>query len=255
MTDRHEQFDVGDHPRIEVSNTSGQIAVVAGDPGRIDVTIDGSGDKYTIENYGNTVVVRPERGFLKRIFSSDIVVRVPAGTDIEAKNASGDVSIDVDAGDVEVVTASGDIRARVVAGAARLKVASGDVGLDHVNGSLDVISASGEVRVVRVDGDLAIKSASGDASVATVGGSVSLSSASGDLKVGRLDGADVQIRTLSGDVVVGIPPRRRVELDMQSMSGDLRNRLPEGDGSPPEATVRIQASSVSGDVTIQGASA
>ena len=255
MTDRREQYDVGDRPRLEVSNTSGDIAVIAGDPGRIDVAIEGAGDKYTIEHYGNTVVIRPERGFLKRIFSSDIVVRVPAGTDIEAKNASGDVSIDVDTGDVDVVTASGDIRARVVAGTARLKVASGDIGLDHVAGSLDVISASGDVRVGRVDGDLAVKSASGDASVATVGGSVSLSSASGDLKVGRLDGEDVQIRTLSGDVVVGIPARRRIDLDLQSMSGDLRNRLPEGDGSPPEATIRIKASSVSGDVTIQGASA
>ncbi len=255
MTDRREQFDVGDRPRLEVSNTSGHIAVVAGDPGRIDVAIEGSGDKYTIEHYGSTVVIRPERGLLKRIFSSDIVARVPEGTDIEAKNASGDVSIDVDAGDVDVVTASGDIRVRTVAGTARLKVASGDIGLDHVAGSLDVVSASGDVRAVRVDGDVAVKSASGDASVATIGGSVSLSSASGHLKVGRLEGEDIQIRTLSGDVVVGIPPRRRIELDMQSMSGDLRNRLPEGDGSPPEATVRIKASSVSGDVTIQGASA
>ena len=255
MTDRRERFDVGDRPRVEVSNTSGQITVVAGDPGVVDVAIEGSGDKYTVEQYGSTVVIRPEGGFLKRIFSADIVVRVPAGADIEAKNASGDVSIDVDAGELGVATASGDIRVRAVAGAARLKVASGDISLDHVAGSLDVISASGDVRVVKVDGDVAIKSASGDASVATIGGNVSLSSASGDLKVGRFNGEDVRIRTLSGDVVVGIPPRRRIELDMQSMSGDLRNRLPEGDGSPPEANLHIKVSSVSGDVTIQGASA
>jgi DUF4097 and DUF4098 domain-containing protein YvlB len=255
MTDRRERFDVGDRPRIEVSNTSGHIAIVAGDPGVIDVAIDGSGDNYTVEQYGSTVVVRPEGSFLKRIFSADIVVRVPGGTDVEARNASGDVSIDVDAGELDVATASGDIRVRAAAGTARLKVASGDISLDHVAGSLDVISASGDVRVVRVDGDVAIKSASGDASVATVGGNVSLSSASGTLRVGRLEGEDVQIRTLSGDVVIGIPPRRRIELDMQSMSGDLRNRLPEGDGSLPEASVSIKASSVSGDVTIQGASA
>ena len=212
MTDRRERFDVGDRPRIEVSNTAGQITIVAGAPGVIDVAIEGPGDKYTIEHYGNTVVVRPEGGFLKRIFSADIVVQVPTGTDIEAKNASGDVSIDVDAGELDVATASGDIRVRAVAGTARLKVASGDISLDHVAGSLDVISASGDVRATGVGGDVAVKSASGDVSVATVGGSLSSSSASGDLKIGRLDGGDAEIRTLSGDVVIGIPPRRRIEL-------------------------------------------
>ncbi len=112
MTTRHERFTIGEHPRIEVTNTSGDIAVVEGDEGVIDVTIDGSGENYTVEQVGDTVVVRPERGFLKRIFSSDIVIRVPAGTEVEAKNASGDVSVEVNASGLQIATASGDIRAR-----------------------------------------------------------------------------------------------------------------------------------------------
>lgn len=80
-----------------------------------------------------------------------------------------------------------------------------------------------------------------------------MNSASGDLRIGRVDGSEVNARTLSGDVVLGIPARRRIDVDMQSMSGDLRNRLPKGDGSPPEASIRIRAVSVSGDVTLRGA--
>ena len=253
MTARHESFEVGDRPRVELANTSGDIAVVAGDAHQVEVALDSSGDKDSIEQIGDTVVVRPERGFMKRMFSSDMVVRVPHGTEIEAKNASGDVSIEVTAASLEVATASGDLRARTIDGPVQIKVASGDVTIDHVGGSLSVVSASGDLRIRSVDGDLDVKTASGNASIGRAGGSVSLHSASGDTKVERLEGGDVHARTLSGDVVIGVPPRRRIELDMQSMSGDLRNRLPAGDGSPPEATVRLKATSVSGDVTIQPA--
>jgi len=254
MTTRSKKFNVGDHPRLEVANTAGDIAVVAGDDGIVAVTVDGNGDKYTVEQVGDTVVVRPEKGFLKRMFSSDIVVAVPSGTEIEANAASGDVTIEVTAGDLAIATASGDVRIRRIDGSARIKVASGDVGVDHIAGTLNLISASGDLRVHSVDGDVIVKTASGDVNIGRVGGTASLNSASGDLRIGRLDGGDVRAHTLSGEVIVGIPPRRRIELDMQSVSGSLRNNLPEGDGSPPEASIRVRAVSVSGDVTLRGAS-
>jgi hypothetical protein len=40
---------------------------------------------------------------------------------------------------------------------------------------------------------------------------------------------------------------------MDSISGELRNRLPAGDGSPPEVVVRLRISTVTGDVTLRGA--
>lgn len=253
MTTRSEKFIVGDHPRLEVTNTARAIVVVAGEDGVIAVTLEHNADNYTVEQIGDTVIVRPEKGFLKRMFSSDIVVAVPSGTDIEASNASGDVAIEVTAADLEIATASGDVRTRRIDGSARIKVASGDVVVDEIAGALNVIAASGDLRVQSVDGDLVVKTASGDINVGRVGGTASINSASGDLRIGRLDGGEVRAHTLSGDVVVGIPPRRRIELDMQSVSGSLRNKLPEGDGSPPEASVHVRAISVSGNVTLRGA--
>ena len=253
MTHRHETFEVGDRPRLDVANTTGRIAVVPGDPGSVEVTITGAADKFTVELAGDTVTVRPARRLVGRVSSSDVTVRVPAGTDISAHNASGEVLVEADASRLDVATASGDVRAGMVTGSARIKVASGNVFLDSVDGSLTVASASGDIRVGSVDGDTEVQSASGDVRVRHAGGRVTMNSASGDLRIGTLRGTDLNVRTLSGDVTVGIPGRRTVELDMQSMSGELRNRLPEGDGSPPEATVRIVAKSVSGDVTMQGA--
>jgi DUF4097 and DUF4098 domain-containing protein YvlB len=253
MTLHQERFTVGDRPRVEVTNTSGDITVVAGDAHVVEVSIDPAGNDYSIEQRGDTIIVRPERGILKRIFSSDLVVRVPSGTDVEAKNASGDVAVEAAAANLDIATASGDVRVRTVGGNAIIKVASGDVSIDRVDGSLGLVSASGEVRVRSVGGDVDVKTASGDAILERAGGSVRMHSASGELKIGRHDGGDVQIRTLSGDVILGIPTRRTIELDMQSMSGDLVNRLPESDGSAPEATIRITLSSVSGDLILRAA--
>lgn len=253
MSDRHESYEVGDRPRLEVTNTSGRISVVPGATGTIEVMISGDGDRYVVEQIGDTVTVRPLRGSLRGMVSSDVTARVPPGTEVDAKNASGDVVIEVRASRLEVATASGDLRGGEVTGPARIKVASGNVQLDSVDGSLNIASASGDIRVGTVAADLTIQSASGDARVRCAEGRVTMNSASGELRLGRMEGSELNIRTLSGDVIVGIPARRTVELDMQSMSGELRNRLPEGDGSPPEATVRIVAKSVSGDLIMQGA--
>jgi len=253
MTEWDESFVVGDHPRIDVTNGAGRIAVIEGAERTIDVRIEGSAGQFVVEQMGDTVVIRPERGFSRRVLSSDILARVPPGSEVAAKSGNGDVTVDVDVAALHVVTASGDVRARTVAGSAAIKVASGQVSVDRIGGACDVITAAGDVRVRSVGGDLTIKTASGDVQVDGVGESVSLDSASGDLRVARIDGGSVEIRTLSGDVVLGIPRRRTIELDMQSLSGDLRNRLPASDGSPPVKTVRIQAASLSGDLTIQGA--
>jgi DUF4097 and DUF4098 domain-containing protein YvlB len=57
---------------------------------------------------------------------------------------------------------------------------------------------------------------------------------------------------VSGDVRLGIPPRRTLDVEVQTLSGDVRNRLPTGDGSPPEKRVTLTVKTLSGDITLQG---
>ena len=101
--------------------------------------------------------------------------------------------------------------------------------------------------------DLSMTTASGDAVVGSVDGAVRPRTASGDVKIRRFDAPDLVAKTISGEVSVGILRRRRIDLDLQSLSGSLRNRLPEGDGSPSEKTIRLRAKRVSGDLTLVGA--
>ena len=252
MSEYRQQFSVGERPRVELTTFSGDIYVTDSDDGLIEVTLKGSPNRFTIEQRGDTVVVEPEPG-MRIGRSTDITARVPRGSSARLKCTTGDIFADVELSSLQVGVASGDIRIAAVTGDATIKTASGDVAIDRVDGSLEIASASGDARIGSVGLELSMTTASGDAVVASVNGAVSLRTASGDVKIGAFDGPDLAAKTISGDVTVGIPPRRRVDLDLQSLSGSLRNRLPEGDGSPPEKTIRLRAKSVSGDLTLTGA--
>lgn len=252
MTRSKETFAVGNRPRVELSTRSGDIFVAEGPAGEIEVTLDGSPKRFAVSQHGDTIVVEPEGG-IGLGSSTDISVKVPAQTSALLKCTSGDVFVDALLSGLEVGVASGDVRVRTVTGDASVKTASGDTTIETVEGRLDIATASGDVRIGRVGLELAMATASGDAVVDSVDGSVSLRTASGDVKIRRFDGPDLTAKTLSGDVTVGIPRRRRIDLDLQSLSGSLRNRLPEGDGSPPEKTIRLRVKSVSGDLVLTGA--
>jgi len=253
MSDRHEQFSVGGRPRVEVTTTSGDITIREGVAGAIEVRLEGSSEQIEIEQVGDTVIIgSPRRGFLRRMLSSDVRVTAPSGTDVQAHSGSGDINVDLSVAHLEAAVASGDIRALRIEGNATIKAASGDVSLEHVAGRLELSTASGDARVGSVDGDLSSNTASGDLEIDYAGGSAALRTASGNLTIRRFDGEELSAKTLSGNLKVGIPPRRRIDVDVQSLSGKLRNRLPEGDGSPPEAEIVLRANSVSGDVTLLG---
>ena len=130
MTDRYEQFDVGDSPRIEISIPAGNVRLVPSEPGVITVSA-ASGD----------VDVHVVRGRAQvRTAAGDVNVRRLDGSHFEGKSLSGDVRIGIPAGrtvDVDVQTMSGDVRNELPAGSGsgafgdrctvRVKSLSGDV--------------------------------------------------------------------------------------------------------------------------------
>jgi DUF4097 and DUF4098 domain-containing protein YvlB len=253
MTDVRKQLEVGEAVRIDVATASGDITVVPGEPGKVDVDLSGSGDSYLVELVGDTVMVHPEKGRRRRFWSTDVVIRAPEGSTLIARCTSGNITVTVPVGDVDLAVASGDIRVREVRGNAKAKAASGDVTIDEVTRQATITTASGSVKLGRVGSDAVVTTASGDTVVDVIEGSAKFQTASGDVNVRRLTGSGLSAKSLSGDLKVGIPPRRRIDFDVKSLSGEMRTDLPPGDGSPPEKQVTLRVKSVSGDVTLVGA--
>ena len=253
MSDRIETFDVGDHVRVVAATRTGDITVVGGPSGSVRVALDGGGvADYEIGQVGDVISVEPRRKGRFIGSSTDIVLAVPSSAGLELSCTSGEILVQVPVAELRASVASGDVRVDSVKTVCRVNSASGDIRLNHAQDA-EINTASGTVRLGRVDRTLRLNAASGNVYIDSIGDSATAKVASSDIRIGSFEGSDIRVKTMSGDLHLGIPPRRTVELDFSSLSGRLRSKLPVGDSGPSEKTLIISVAAVSGDLTLSGA--
>ena len=122
------------------------------------------------------------------------------GADFKAKSASGDFTVGDVGGDLRVQTASGDLRCSSIAGRAAFTTASGD---------LEVGAAANQVEV---------KATSGDVRLGELGRGARVTNVSGDVRVLALDEGHLHVRSVSGDVSVGVARGVDLHVDVETMS-------------------------------------
>lgn len=177
-------------------------------------------------------------------------VRAPHGVTLKAATGSADLRADGRYSAVETRTASGDVALGDVERDARIQVASGDVKVDRVGGAFTAKTAAGDVSVGPVGGDAEVKTAAGDVHLGEVGGNVSVQSASGDLRVGSVAKGSVELKSVSGDMVVGIRRGSRVWMDVKTVTGDAHSELDAGGEDEDGPLVELKATAMSGDIKI-----
>jgi DUF4097 and DUF4098 domain-containing protein YvlB len=250
------RFDTPAPLDLEISIPSGDMEVETIDGDESFVVVEGSEklvEETTVELVGNRLVVayrsRKPFGITIEIgglfsFGSEklrVRARVPHGSGVKLQGASADMHVDGRIRSLETQTASGDLTLRgEVEGEAAIKTVSGDVRLDRVGGSLRATSVSGDVRV--------------DA----VGGSVQTKSVSGDIRIGSARGGEATLQSVSGDIELGVAAGTSVDVDANSVSGDLESEVPLGSdptsslGEGP--TLVVRGKTVSGDFRLTRAS-
>jgi DUF4097 and DUF4098 domain-containing protein YvlB len=177
-------------------------------------------------------------------------IRVPHGTSLHTQSGSADVRAAGRYGSVEVQTASGDVSVSEVERDAEVKVASGDVRIDRVGGSLKLQTAAGDLSVGPVLGRAEIKTAAGDVNLEEVGAGLSVHSVSGDLRVGAVTEGKVELKSVSGDMLIGVRRGSRVWMDVKTVTGDARSELESGDDDGEGPLVELKATAMSGDIKI-----
>jgi hypothetical protein len=180
-----------------------------------------------------------------------IRVVAPHGTNLTVATGAADLRANGRFGEIETKTGSGDIAIGEVERDVQIKVASGDVKIERVGGSLKVQTAAGDLRAGPVGGSAEVKTAAGDVSLAEVGHDVVVTSASGDLHVGSVTQGKVALKSVSGDMVVGVKRGSRVWMDVKTVTGSARSDL-DSDGSDDGEgpLVELKATAMSGDIRI-----
>jgi len=232
---------------LVVSIPSGDIVVETADVTESIVTVEGSEklvEQTLVEQVGNRITVqyRGKQGFGITIeiggFSIGsgeklkVQATIPHASAAELTTASADMNIDGSLRKLDTKSAAGDLSMRgTIEGPATVKTVSGDVTLDEVGGDVTVNSVSGDVRI------------------ADVRGSVRSKSVSGDVRIDRAGGPEATLQSVSGDIRLGVAAGTNVDVDANSVSGDLDSEVPLGSdlGLAPGPTLVVRGKTVSGD--------
>jgi hypothetical protein len=269
MSDKYD-FVIDGDARLVISLPSGDVEVFEHESG-VQVSLSGKTDGVIVEQSGNTVSITSDK---KTSFflapNVRVAVGVPAGCDVDVSGASLDLVSRQRLRVVKARTASGDIRL-TEATELTAKTASGEIRFDVISGDCEVAAASGDLVGDLVGGDLRASLASGDVRIRRVDGDISVKSASGDAHFDRANGDDIGVRSMSGDITIGLPAGIKLDFDLDALSGDVFLPPPAPPLPPPhhpdhdsadsgevteseqKRVVRVYAKTVSGDIHIERA--
>jgi hypothetical protein len=254
-----------DETHVELESISGGDDFV--DAARLDVVR--RGDRYEVVVEVKTrhgISISLSRGPELRLGGPDVRLRIscPRGAEVDARTKSAEIRARGEYGAFQVKTASGDIQLDEATGPTRIKSASGDFHVDRVGSSLDVQTVSGDVHAGSIAGDLHAHLVSGDMYVRDARGSISTNTVSGDQSYEAVMQGRIELKAISGDVLVGIRRGSRVFVDANTVSGSTTSELELGDAPAPSAEpgatqqgplVELFVKTVSGDVRIERAPA
>ncbi|MFQ5889539.1 MAG: DUF4097 domain-containing protein [Gemmatimonadota bacterium] len=181
---------------------------------------------------------------------SDLVVKVPRGSQVAVRTESAGIESSDMAGGLDLETVSGDIRVRSQR-AARFIYAQ------TVAGDVDVDAATKVIRAKSVDGSVTVRKAHGYVELSTVSGAVTLAgvrvwegqmtTVTGDIRfAGDFDpGGAFYFESHAGDIELFLPPEMPIDLDITSFGERVTNELAPGETSftteSPGARVRVKS--------------
>jgi hypothetical protein len=236
-------FTVEGSPIVRVTIRSGRVNVEEGDAGVVRLRVDSSDTGFEIHQRVDAI----EASGRGRTYAT---VSLPPMAEVEIETSSGDVMVATPLARLDAVTASGNIDFGSI-DRLRAKTASGRIRGDQVDGEASCVTASGSIRITRLADRADLSTASGDVSVGECSGIIHCATLSGSVKVEKVTGPAVKVKSMSGGVKLGIPPRTRLELDAESLSGKVTLPEPSARREPPEREISVKVRLVSGDLKIE----
>ena len=243
MIDR--ELTVDDSPTIRITIRSGRVNIESGEPGVVRFKVDTNDTTFEIRQAGDAIVASGDRG--GRVFAT---VGVPPMSDVEIGTASGDVDIGPPLGRLDVTTVSGEIEFQEVE-RLQARTTSGGIRGKRVEGEATCVTTSGDIKVSEIVDRADFSTRSGSVVIGSCSGTVSCATLSGNIRIEELSGPTARIKSMSGGVRLGIPPRTRLELDANTLSGKVTLPTPSPSPQAPEREVSVKVRLISGNLKIE----
>lgn len=219
---------------VRVNNLAGSVRVTGWDRNEVQVqgTLGRDVERLDFTSEGGRIeikVVLPEmeRGRNRRIeASSELDIRVPAGSRVSVRTISADIAVQQVTGDLTLNSVSGSIELPGSSGRIAVETISGDVTVDDNAGPLKINAVSGRISVRNSTGRVEVSTISGgigvtahalsDGDLQSLSGNVSLET---DLTVD----ANLEVESHSGTVDLYLPAGVSATFRAQSFSGSINN--------------------------------
>ncbi len=275
-------FDTPGPITASIDLVAGDLRVVASD--RLDTVVQvrpvdetqdrdvHAAEQTRVEFSSGTLTVRgprqPGLGIFGKVGVVDVLVELPAGSDLEAKLGAGGVRctgvlggcrLRSGAGDLQVeqaesltvTTGMGLIAAENVTGDAKLTTGSGKLQVRSVAGPAVLKNGNGETWVGHAGSELRINSANGDIAADHAGSSLTANTANGDIRVRELVRGSTTLRSAAGRIEIGIRRGTAARLDVHTQYGRVRNEMTATDGpAGTDEQAEVRARTSFGDILI-----
>lgn len=240
--------------RLEVASGSGEIEIVTGPAGQVQIHGDYRVATFLlgrtrrraedlrnnppIEQSGNVINVGLDTQRL-RDFTINYRITVPEETVLRAHSGSGNIEVRSIKGPARLGTGSGNITAANIGDEVEVTAGSGNIQLASVSGPVVANAGSGDMELNNIRGAVRTRTGSGDVTLSWPGDRAQITTGSGDVRVSDA-ASDVRISTGSGDVTISGNPSAHSYWELHTSSGEITINVPES------ASFRLYARTSSG---------
>jgi Toastrack DUF4097 len=251
-------------PLVVIETFNGEVAVRAGEPGRVDATVEVTGTGPTQAeaeaaraNVVTTLEKEAGRVRLRAVYGPNpaspgnsgaaATVTVPPGSELDIRTSNGAVTVEGVGASLKVATSNGAVTAAGSSGDTVVETSNGEVRVTAATGMIDVHGSNGPVTVEATDAVVAVRTSSGEVrfsgSLAPGDSGFTTSNAAVDLTLPAGASFALDASTSNGTVTVGFPLSTSGAASATTVQGTV--------GGDPAVTITAETSNA--DVTVEPA--
>jgi len=229
--DIDQRLDAASDGVVSISNISGSVDVSGWSRKEVEITgmLGDDVEELIFERNGNEIEITvraPKRN--SHDVSSNLVIKVPEQSSVEAVTVSADVDIQNVHGAQELQTVSGDVDSEAFSADVEIMTVSGDIELqgDDQKARTELESVSGDVEAQNLAGEISTNTVNGDITLVNSSFSrVRLETVNGDIifESALTKGGNFSLETINGDVDIDFNESISARFDIETFNGDISN--------------------------------